>query len=517
MPGDIPVKLLEKFLPELTAPVAALYRAAIETHTWPTSYKKEYHLPINKITQPQSEDDLRNLGLTPFFSKRLEWFLIQWIWPYISPHLDVDQLGGLPDCSVSHYLVLMLDFIHRNLDASPNNPTAVIACLVDFSKAFNRMDHNTIITILSDLNIPTCALRLVISYLTNRKMCVRYNGATSKDELIPGGGPQGGLLTVIFFDLQVNLAGAKCQVEPLLPPLVQGPECDPQHAAPLPLCHQAEKTLKKKYVDDLSLLEAIDLKSKLKKAPPFIGPPNVHEQQGLYLPPEDSILQHQLLDLLNFTDKNLMKINTKKTKVMPFILSKKFDFHPVISFPGQDPLEVIYRTKLLGVTLSSDLSWSPHVHKMTARATKRLWILIRFKSLGGSKDQLLSTYQLRVRSVLEFAAPVFHPGLSQEQSRQIEMVQKKAFAIILGKNYTSYEHALHTLAQKRLDARREDLTLKFAEKCSKSPRHSHMFPLNQNMRTNTRNPKKYKEFQCRTSHYFKSPIPYMARLLNKMR
>ena len=95
------------------------------------------------------------------------------------------------------------------------------------------------------------------------------------------------------------------------------------------------------------------------------------------------------------------------------------------------------------------------------------------------------------------------------------MVKKKAFAVILGKDYTSYEHALDTLEQERLDERREMLTLKFAENCSKSPQHSHMFPLNENLRANNRNPKKYKEFQGRTSHYYKNPIPYMARLLNK--
>ena len=102
VPGDIPVRLLNEFLPELTAPIAAIYREAIQTHSWPGSYKKEHHIPINKVPNPKSEDDLRNLGLTPFFSKRLEWILIQWIWPYISPHIDLDQLGGLPGCSVNH-------------------------------------------------------------------------------------------------------------------------------------------------------------------------------------------------------------------------------------------------------------------------------------------------------------------------------------------------------------------------------------------------------------------------------
>ena len=70
----------------------------------------------------------------------------------------MDQFGGLPGCSVDHYLILMLDFINRQLDNNQRQPTAVFAAFVDFSKAFNRMDHNTLVTILSDLNIPTCAL-----------------------------------------------------------------------------------------------------------------------------------------------------------------------------------------------------------------------------------------------------------------------------------------------------------------------------------------------------------------------
>ena len=660
VPGDIPIKVLTEFLPELTAPVAAIYREAIATHKWPKSYKKEYHLPINKIPTPQSEDDLRNLGLTPFLSKRLEWFLIQWIWPYISPHIDLDQLGGLPGCSVEHYLVLMLDFIQKNLDKNQTDPTAVLAGLVDFSKAFNRIDHNVIVTILSDLNIPTCALRLIISYLSCRKMCVRYNGAVSAEQDIPGGGPQGGLLTVLLFDLQVNQAGAPCTLPRTLPygeegpelqrpahayqhlhdtptqtgevhthhaplllpphdaPVVEGPALEPpatayqhlhdiptqpgevhphhdplllspQHSpllsqqdspcveghqletpahayqllndtptqaggpelmspthgyqhlhdtptqpgevhdplllpplaapAPLynfppPLCHQSDKILKKKYVDDLTLLESINLKSCLIPSTPIIGPPNLHEQPGLQLQTDQSVLKHQLSDLLKFTNKNKMKINFKKTKILPFNLSKKFDFLPQLGFPNCEPLEVIYETKLLGVTLSSDLSWTAHVNEITKRATNKLWVLIRFKTLGGSQDQLLTVYQTRVRSTLEFAAPVFHSGLTANQSSQIEMVQKKALAIILGRQYSSYETALNTLNLERLDTRREDLSFRFALKCTKSHRHNSMFPPNPNYRPNMRNPKPFLEYQCHTSRYFNSAIPALSRLLN---
>ena len=514
VPGDIPVKILNEFLPELTTPVAAIYREAIATHTWPEPYKKEHHLPIKKVPLPKSEDDLRNLGLTPFLSKRLEWFLIKWIWPFIEPHIDADQLGGLPGCSVEHYLIQMLDFIHSSMDNSSNHPTAVLCALIDFSKAFNRIDHNIIVTILSDLSIPTCALRLVISYLSGRTMCVRYNGATSDEQHIPGGGPQGGLLIVLLFNLQVNMAGTPCPLAPSLPTGVLGPEPLQPLPGPLPPCHKKGSLLKKKYVDDLSMLESLLLRSCLAHSQPIIGPSNLHEVPGLYLPVQNSVLQHQLADLSDFTEKNRMKLNIKKTKIIHFNVTKNYDFLPQLHFPGCSPLEVIYETRLLGVTLTSNLSWSNHVLDITRRATKNLWVLIRFKTLGGTTEQLSTVYQTRIRSILEFASPVFHSSLTKEQSKLIESTQKKALAIILGKNYNCYEHALSYLGLDRLDSRREKLCYNFALKCTRSLKHKSMFPLNTSFRPNMRKPKLFLEPQCKTSRYYNSSIPYMARLLN---
>ena len=514
VPCDLPPRIVEEFLPELTAPIAAIYRQAIASHSWPEPFKKEYHLPISKVPIPQSEDDLRNLGLTAFFSKRLEYLLIQWIWPYIYPHIDLDQLGGIPGCSVNHYLIQMLDFIQRNLDNNVTRPTAVLTGLVEFSKAFNRIDHNIIVTILSDLNVPPCALRLVTSYLTGRRMCVRFNGAQSDDQYIPGGGPQGGLLTVILFDLQVNLAGNPCPLPCTLQPGEAGPDLGPLQAGPRPPCHMKERLLKKKFVDDLSLLEAIPL-TLLVPAPSIIGPANLHEVPCLTLPPDSSALQHQLADLDLFTAENKMKINYKKTKILPFNFTKKSDFLPQLSFPGGEPLEVIYSTRLLGVIISSDLSWSNHVNDIVLRAVKKLWILIRFKSLGATTQQLLQVYFTRVRSTLEFAAPVFHGGLTKLQSNQLEMVQKKALAIILAQSYTNYETALLSLNMERLDIRREKLCLSFAIKCTKSHRHQSMFNLSPSPMCNTRNFKTYMEPLCHTSRYYNSSIPYLTRLLNK--
>ena len=136
VPGDIPSSILKDFLPEFASPITAILKQAVSTHTWPASYKREYHIPIQKVPSPQSEDDLRGIGLTCWISKQLERLVLNWIWPYIQPHLDPDQMGGRPGCSIEHYIVKMIHFILGSMDG--DRDAAVLAVPVDFSKAFNR-------------------------------------------------------------------------------------------------------------------------------------------------------------------------------------------------------------------------------------------------------------------------------------------------------------------------------------------------------------------------------------------
>ena len=376
------------------------------------------------------------------------------------------------------------------------------------------MSHNKIVTILSDLNIPICALRLIISYLTDRTLCIRYHGAVSSDRCMPGGGPQGTLLIVLLFILQVNHAGYPCSIPATLPVGVAGPEPNPDTVRNPEACHSTGTTENKKFVDDLTLLEAVKLKGNLVPKVPIIGPPNYHERHGLEYPSEKLILQHKLKDLLEFTEENQMKVNMKKTKIIPFNFTKTKDFIPELSFPGGEPLEVIYQTKLVGVIVDSSLSWGPHLEYTLKNACKKLWLLIRFKNLGASQDQLITLYQLKIRCLAEFAAPAFHGALTQQQSNDIEMLQKKAFAIILGSEYKSYRNALKVLAQDKLDTRRLKLCTTFAEKNAKHPRHADLFQPNPRYSGNTRSKNKFITPKCMTTRYYKSAVPFLTRVLN---
>ena len=134
-------------------------------------YKIEYVTPIAKINPPEDEGDLRPISLTPFFSKVMEQFVVMWLLEIIGNKLDFRQYGGSKGNSITHYLIELLNFILYNQDFK--EPIVVLACLVDFSKAFNRQDHSILITKLSDMGVPSWLLKIVIAFLTIRKMILR--------------------------------------------------------------------------------------------------------------------------------------------------------------------------------------------------------------------------------------------------------------------------------------------------------------------------------------------------------
>jgi hypothetical protein len=62
-----------------------------------------------------------------------------------------------------------------------------------------------------------------------------------------------------------------------------------------------------------------------------------------------------------------MVLNTKKTKLIPFNNSRTKDFMPEISIDGITPLEVIYSLKLVGLLITSDMTWNAHIDYTTKR------------------------------------------------------------------------------------------------------------------------------------------------------
>ena len=130
-----------------------------------------------------------------------------------------------------------------------------------------------------------------------------------------------------------------------------------------------------------------------------MGPPSFYDRFNLTLPPEKSILQHQLQDLARFTKEHSLVLNSKNTS-MPFIKSLTKDFMPQLSIEPGTHLKVIYQIRLVGIALTSDMTWTAHVNYTVNRVNRVLWQLVRFKQLGAPQDKLKTFYVLKIRSIL---------------------------------------------------------------------------------------------------------------------
>ena len=121
-----------------------------------------------------------------------------------------------------------------------------------------------------------------------------------------------------------------------------------------------------------------------------------------------------------------------------------------------------------------------------------------------------------VRSILEQFCVVWHSTLNNEDSDNLERVQKSAIKIILHEDYTDYTDGLFRLNIEILSEQRNTLCKNFAKETIKHEKLTNMFPKNEiipDMETRTH--ETIKVNMAFTERYKSSAIPQMQRLLNK--
>ena len=525
VPYDLPVTFLKEFLPELSKPVLNIYSQAIASGTFPSRWKTEYVSPLPKVIPPATPKDLRNLSLTEFLSKSFERFIlngtssIKGLLHYVRKYIDPNQYA-VAGSSCSHALIKMIDFILVATD-DPSQPTAVVNLLADWSKAFNKCNHNIIVRILIAMKVPTWLLRLLMSYLENRKMILRFRGCVSDPEDIPGGMPQGTLLGVILYILYINPVGfpseSTIKISDVLHEywnILDNVPTLSTSTATLPPTVQSVK-----FMDDATLQETINLKTQLATSLDRSGPLPSWElgptqQNGLVLPKQNTELQHQIATIKQLSDSREMALNTSKTCLFIVNFTKNYQFRPLLQIPGcESNIDRALETKLLGYWFSSDMKTDRHVQHILAISYKRIWTIRKLKKAGINNEDILYFYFMKIRSVLESNCVAFHSMLTQENSENIERIQKIVLRIILNEEYLDYHHACLKMNIQTLSSRRIKLCLSFALKCVESDKHKQIFKLNK--QTNIRNPERYIVPYAHTTRYFNSPKLYLTRLLNE--
>ena len=107
--------------------------------------------------------------------------------------------------------------------------------------------------------------------------------------------------------------------------------------------------------------------------------------------PHNCLLQKAADHPVSWTNVSGMVINTSRTQEMVVYFGKQLcvDDIPLICINGRHIKKVV-SFKLLGVVISSDLTWDAHVSHILSKSSKRIYCSV-------------------IRSVLEYACPVWHP------------------------------------------------------------------------------------------------------------
>jgi hypothetical protein len=85
-----------------------------------------------------------------------------------------------------------------------NNNMSTAAVFLDIEKAFDKTWHSGLLHKLSELAFSTRLIKLVASFLTNRKMEALVEGEFSTPRNIAARRPQGSVLAIILYGLYRN-------------------------------------------------------------------------------------------------------------------------------------------------------------------------------------------------------------------------------------------------------------------------------------------------------------------------
>ena len=80
----------------------------------------------------------------------------------------------------------------------------VYSCLLDASKAFDRVHYGTLFRLLLKKDVPRCVIRLVFDSYIRQKACATWNKQMSEYFTMENGVKQGGVISPIFFSIYID-------------------------------------------------------------------------------------------------------------------------------------------------------------------------------------------------------------------------------------------------------------------------------------------------------------------------
>ena len=182
--------------------MTAIFSSSLREGIIPDTWKSANVIPVPKVNPPNTiEKDVRPISLTPIASKTLESIILNMVNEKIAENIKRNQFGGMGGASTTDALVEM---IHIWSEATDKLDHYVRVALLDFSKAFDLINHNILLAKLKQYDLPPHIRRWIATFLLDRTQQVKIGNNFSPPGHPKGGVPQGTLLGPKCFLVYIN-------------------------------------------------------------------------------------------------------------------------------------------------------------------------------------------------------------------------------------------------------------------------------------------------------------------------
>ena len=196
-PDKIPGQFLKLCAAEMADILTTLFNASLSQGVVPPDWKTANIVPLFKKGDKSNPANYRPISLTSLTCKILEHVVFSNFMSHFEKFsiLDDAQHGFRKNRSCVSQLITTLDDFANTL----KNQHQTDAILLDFSKAFDKVDHLGLLSKLETYGIRGPLLEWTSSFLIGRKQSVVVDGHTSSPSDVLSGVPQGTVLGPLFF------------------------------------------------------------------------------------------------------------------------------------------------------------------------------------------------------------------------------------------------------------------------------------------------------------------------------
>uniref|UniRef100_A0A803SZA4 Reverse transcriptase domain-containing protein n=1 Tax=Anolis carolinensis TaxID=28377 RepID=A0A803SZA4_ANOCA len=194
---DIPAELFKNLKEDAVKVMHAICEQIWKTQEWPSDWKKTIYIPIPKKGNTKECSNFRTVVLISHAIKLMLKILQGRLQQYMERELPDVQAGLRKGRGMRDQITNIRWIMEEGRQFQKN----IYFCFIDYSRAFDCVDHNKLLQVLDGMGIPSHLVCLLRNLYNNQVATVRTNHRTTDWFKIGKGVRQGSILSPSLFNL----------------------------------------------------------------------------------------------------------------------------------------------------------------------------------------------------------------------------------------------------------------------------------------------------------------------------